>query len=314
MDIQSLKENFIQKAKRVHGDKYNYSNINYINCKQEIELVCPKHGLFKITPDYHVRGGGCPLCFCKNAKKITTEYWIQKAKEVHGNKYDYSKVKYKKASEKVCIICPKHGEFWMTPNNHLRNHGCSKCSSEERSKNRRFSKEQFIEKARKIHGNKYDYSQVNYINDSIKVCIICPEHGKFQMTPNNHTHKTKPEGCPKCSKSHGEHYVEQYLIKNNIKYIEQYKIEIDKDINSTGFAYIDFYLPDYNLFIEYNGEQHYVPMRFSGGEIAFEKQQKRDKYIKNYCINNNINLMEISYKQNTKDKVFEYLNKYFKNV
>lgn len=312
MDTQKLKQNFIEKAKKVHGDKYNYNSITYINCKTEIELTCPIHGKFKITPDYHIRGGGCPLCIKKGAKKINTEYWIEKAKLVHGNKYDYSKVNYKKASEPVIIICPKHGEFLMTPNNHLNNHGCPKCAIEIRGYKKRLNLEQFIEKARKIHGDRYDYSKVDYINGSTKVCIICPEHGEFWQTPENHANSGK--GCPKCNRSHGESYIEQYLKENSINYICQYEINISKDINVSGKAYIDFYLPDYNLFIEYNGEQHYIPMRFSGGEIAFEHQQLRDLAVNKYCNDNNINLLEISYKINNKDKIYNYMNKYFKNV
>ena len=114
---------------------------------------------------------------------MTTEEFIKKAKEIHGNKYDYSKVEYKNTSTKVCIICPEHGEFWQTPNHHLQGHGCPKCKNEKIRKRHTHNITIFIEKARKVHGDKYDYSKAEYINASTKVCIICPEHGEFWQTP-----------------------------------------------------------------------------------------------------------------------------------
>lgn len=125
----------------------------------------------------------------------TTEF-IKKAKLVHDDRYDYSKVEYVNPKEKVCIICPEHGEFWQKPYNHLNGQGCSKCRYENLS--RKYSKgtEQFINEGNKIHSSKYDYSKVNYINWNTKVCIICPKHGEFWQTPLAHTHG---QGCPKCA-------------------------------------------------------------------------------------------------------------------
>ena len=106
--------------------------------------------------------------------KDKTEEFIKKAKEVHGDKYDYSKVEYKKAIEKICIICPEHGEFWQIPTNHLKGCGCPSCGG-----NKKYTLEIFIKKAREVHGDKYDYSKVDYKKASEKVCIICPKHGEF---------------------------------------------------------------------------------------------------------------------------------------
>ena len=119
-----------------------------------------------------------------------------KAKIKHNNKYDYSKVDYINSRTKICIICPKHGEFWQTPANHLHGCGCPKCKNDKIGNNRRLTLFQFIEKAKQIHGDKYDYSKVEYVNNSTKVCIICTEHGEFWQTPGNHLHGC---GCPKCS-------------------------------------------------------------------------------------------------------------------
>jgi hypothetical protein len=128
-------------------------------------------------------------------KKLTTEKFIEKARKVHGNKYDYSKVEYKNAHTKVCIICPIHGEFWQIPNDHLNGSGCPKCKINKIISIKKMDEKKFIEKSKKIHGDKYDYSKVEYINSKTKVCIICPIHGEFWQKPNNHL---RGQGCLKC--------------------------------------------------------------------------------------------------------------------
>lgn len=129
-------------------------------------------------------------------RKITNEEFINRAKEVHGNTYDYSKVEYTKMHEKVCIICLKHGEFWQTPHNHLKGQKCPKCANVTRGDAFRDNKDEFIRKAKEVHGNKYDYSKVNYINNRTKVCIICPKHGEFWQVPYSHL---KGFGCKLCN-------------------------------------------------------------------------------------------------------------------
>ena len=130
-------------------------------------------------------------------KKLTTEDFIRRAKEVHGDKYDYSKVDYIDNRTKVCIICPEHGEFWQQPRNHLLGQACPKCAYKTRWESRgRITTENFIKKARKAHGDKYDYSKVEYKGTHTKVCIICQEHGEFLQTPHNHLHS---QGCLACS-------------------------------------------------------------------------------------------------------------------
>ena len=125
---------------------------------------------------------------------MTSNEFIEKSKQVHGNKYDYSKVDYINTHTKVCIICPEHGEFWITPNNHLRCHGCKSCGYIKNAINQTLSLEQFIKKAKKIHGNKYDYSKVEYHDMHTKICIICPKHGEFLQLPYDHL---QGKGCKK---------------------------------------------------------------------------------------------------------------------
>lgn len=147
-------------------------------------------------------------------KKLTTEEFIKRAREVHGNKYDYSKVEYVNAHTKVCIICSKHGEFYQKPNNHLNGQGCSKCFYP----NIKLTTENFIQKAREIHGDKYDYSRVEYKDTKTKVCIICNKHGEFQQ--NFEKHIVRKCGCPKCA-GKGK-TVEEFVETANLIHYNKY--------------------------------------------------------------------------------------------
>ena len=186
-------QDFIKEARKVHCDKYDYSKVEYVNTKTPVCIICPIHGEVWQLPKVHLNGVGCPKCFGRHK---TTEEFIKEAKAVHGDKYDYSKVKYVNSKEKICVICPDHGEFWITPNNHLRGGGCRKCAIEKQRETFRLSTEEFIRRARAVHGDKYDYSKVEYIDSQTNVCIICPEHGEFWQNPSNHCNGY---GCPKCA-------------------------------------------------------------------------------------------------------------------
>ena len=185
---------FLMLAKKKHKDKYDYSKIQYVNYKTKVCIVCPEHGEFWQTPKDHIQGRGCPVC--AGHIQQTIETFISKATRVHGHKFDYSLVEYKTSKNKVCIVCPKHGKFWQTPNAHLRGAGCPICAQRIRVKDISYTQDTFIAKAKAVHGSKYDYSKVNYINSSTKVCIICPEHGEFWQTPRDHI---AGHGCQKCA-------------------------------------------------------------------------------------------------------------------
>ena len=195
------KDEFIEKANKKHNGKYDYSLIpEKFLTKQKITIICPKHGEFMQKACEHLRGCGCKQCGIETrAKKqtLTTEIFIEKARLIHNDKYDYHKVEYKNSQTKVCITCHAHGDFWQMPNSHLQGAGCPKCKGMTCSKKRRMSTETFIEKATNVHNGKYDSSLVNYVNERTKVCIICPEHGEFWQTPKNHL---KGQGCPECGK------------------------------------------------------------------------------------------------------------------
>lgn len=184
------KERFIEKAIAVHGDKYDYSKVDYINSSTPIKIICPTHGEFMIKPTSHLAGNGCSEC--SGNIRLTTERFIRKAREVHGDIYDYSKTDCVGNNKtKVCVICPDHGEFWVTPNNHLKGSRCPKCYGTPK-----YTTIQYIEKATKVHGGKYDYSLIQYKGNKEKIEIICPEHGIFWQHAGAHLRGSR---CPACS-------------------------------------------------------------------------------------------------------------------
>lgn len=177
-------KDFITKAREIHGDKYDYSKVEYVDDKTKVCIIDPEYGEFWQTPANHLKGSGCPK---RSGKSVPTkEEWVASARKVHGDKYDYSKVDYVNNRTKVCIICPEHGEFWQKPNDHLKGKGCPKCVVEQNRKNQSLGAKAFLKKARLVHGDKYDYSKVDYVNGNTMVCIISPELGEFWQTPNDH--------------------------------------------------------------------------------------------------------------------------------
>lgn len=206
---------------------------------------------FYQTPSCHIGGQGCPEC-CKKIKgqklRMTRSEFIRRASLLPGNeKYDYSEVVYTTSDKKVRIKCDKHGFFEQTPHAHLNGNKCPLCA-----KNKKMTQEEFIQKAKAFNPD-YDYSLVNYVNISTPVKIICPKHGEFIQIPKK---TVIGHGCPHCRSSNGEKYIKRWLDDNNIKYKYQYFIRLS---NRNRF-FIDFFLDDFNIFIEFNGQQHYEPV------------------------------------------------------
>ncbi|MBP5723212.1 MAG: DUF723 domain-containing protein [Bacteroidales bacterium] len=286
-------EQFLEEATKIHGDKYDFSKVDYKGYDSKIIVICPTHGEFLTTPSEILAGYGCIKCGYERAASKTrgnTNKFIKEANEVHKNKYDYSKVEYKTSNTKVCIICPKHGEFWQTPGNHLQGVGCIKCRNEDTGNRRRSSTENFIKRANDIHGNKYDYSKVEYIRNNMPVCIICSKHGEFWQRPDLHLRGC---GCPTCNQSSLETFVENLLIKNDIKYEKQ------KRFKWLGKMSLDFYLPEYGSAIECQGMHHFKPIYEKNyynltKEENFELTVKRDKKKNSLCKDNNVNLYYFS--------------------
>ena len=262
---------FIEKAKEIHRDKYDYSLVNYINVRTKIKIICKEHGEFEQRPDSHLSGKGCPLCSKFN--KLDTETFIERAKEVHGDKYDYSLVDYVGSKIKVKIICSEHGEFEQIPCDHLIGRGCRKCGVKSITK----TNSDFIIKSRYIHGDKYNYSFVNYINSQESVIIVCPEHGEFEQIPNNHI--SKKQGCPKCSLTYNKSEEE---IKDFIKSLNINIVENDRTILNG--KELDIYIPENKLAIEYNG-LYWHSNQFIDKNYHLNKTNK--------CVEENIQLIHI---------------------
>lgn len=189
---------FIEKAKKVHGDRYDYRFVEYKTAKEKVHLICPDHGDFWQDAFSHTKGIGCTECGkmrTANSTKSSTEEFIERAVKIHGAKYTYEKVKYRTAREKVTITCKIHGDFEQAPDPHLKGHGCAKCRNEGNADRNLLSVEDFIKRAREIHGDKYNYDLVNYTGVDNPVKIICPVHGEFKQIPYVHLHSC---GCRKC--------------------------------------------------------------------------------------------------------------------
>lgn len=181
-------EEFAKRATNVHGGKYDYSKVDYQGNKVKVCIICPIHGEFWQVAGNHLEGSGCPKC---SDRYMDTEYFIEKSNKIHDGKYSYEKTKFLNSRSKVIITCPIHGDFLQSPNKHLCGCGCPKCAK------RFMNQEYFVEKAVIIHGKKYDYSKSNYVSAKNKVIIICPEHGEFLQTPDDHLFG---KGCPKCAR------------------------------------------------------------------------------------------------------------------
>lgn len=206
---------------------------------------------------------------------------------VHKSKYDYSLVDYKKNNIKVKIICPIHGEFEQRPNDHLKGYGCSRCSNKLK-----YTTESFSSYASELHQNRYKYSLVQYINSHTKVKIICPIHGVFEQTPN--LHLSQKCGCPKCNMSKGELQIFKFLNSTHIKFQTQYKFENCKNKKLLPF---DFYLPELNICIEFDGEHHFSQSRRSKNNEVNKKHFNSTKICdtikNNFCVDRGIILIRI---------------------
>ncbi len=306
---RSNSEEFIRKAKLKHGNRYDYSKVNYVDQKTEVVIICKIHGDFEQTPKNHLKGHRCIKCV-KTYR--ATEDFIKEASIVHNNKYDYSKTIFIKTKSKVIIICPNHGEFKQLPDDHLDGHGCKKCGDEETHNKQRSNTEEFILKANKKHKNRYTYLKTNYIDASTEVIITCTIHDDFEQLPSSHL---DGKGCPECGKLRNisENKIRDLLIENNIDFEQNYKNKL-----WLGRQELDFYLEKYNIAIEYQGIQHFELVPYFGGKEKFSDMIRLDKKKYELCKAHNIKLLYFTYEkrcniENYLDKVYndenELINK-----
>jgi hypothetical protein len=292
--VKKTTEQFIEDAIKIHGNKFDYSLVEYKGVKNKVKIKCSESHVFEQTPNDHLNGHGCKICSGWGLMSENPNEFINRADKIHNNKYDYSKTKYIEHSTPLVITCKIHGDFKMAPKEHIiKKAGCQKCSMIVSTKKRTWDLEKFIIKAKEIHGNNYDYSESIYIKAYKKLNIKCKIHGLFSQTPKEHINQK--HGCPICSSSKGEKKVEKWLRENNINFIPQHKFNDCKNKRKLPF---DFYLPDFNTVIEYHGEQHYKKIPFfenrSGG---LKGLKERDKLKEKFCKLNNISYIKISYKE-----------------
>lgn len=281
---------FIEKARDKFGDRFDYSLVKITGNQTKVKIICPVHGVIEQTPYNHLKyKSGCYKC--SGQKGYTTEDFIRKSKERNGERYDYSLTEYNGSLEDVTLICRKHGPFKVNAENHLHHgQGCRICNLGSRTT------EEFIEEARKAHGDYYDYSKSEYVGIEKPIIITCPKHGDFETTPHEHL---RGGNCPKCNMSRGEERIELYLKDHNVKYCHCKDIKSSlatgpKKIFNVDFALLDD-KDDTYMIIEYNGKQHYESIAFMGGDENFAAQQARDAALRRYCEEKKIRLLEIPY-------------------
>jgi hypothetical protein len=294
---KSNTEDFIKKSQIIHGDLYDYSRVEYVNNTTPVTIKCKKHDFyFEQMPKKHLKGQGCPIC--GGSLKKTTEEFVKEAQNTHLNpdgspKYTYDNVYYINGAKKVFVTCPLHGDFPVTPQNHIsRKSGCPKCKGEKLGDLLRYDQEKFINLSRKVHGNIYDYSQVQYINSRTYVDIICNNHGVFPQKPADHL---QGNGCPRCHESTGEKIINEFLKNNNITFFRQHKFPDCTNRMAPSKCVVlkfDFFLPEYNTVIEYDGVQHFKP---SFGQKSFEITKRNDKIKNEYLKEKNIKVLRIPY-------------------
>lgn len=297
---------FINKARKVHGLKYDYSKSVYINAQtplciilHEIDPITDKeYGEFWQTPNKHLLGCGHPKL---SGKGYTKEEIVHYLNKVHSNKYDYSNIDIKQ-NIKQPIICPIHGVFYQTLHHHKNGEGCPTCGGNVNKTN-----EIFINELKDVYGEKYDLSKVVYRNANTKVILGCKKHGYYEYLPNQ---LLKGGGCKFCKCSISENEIEMLLMKNKCEFIPQCNCTTLKWL---GKQSLDFYLPKYNVAIECQGCQHFRPIKAFQGETTYRKTLIRDEEKRKKCIINNVKLVyytnEHTIPQEIRDNFYIYINK-----
>lgn len=279
---------WIDKAKSIHGSKYDYTNTIYTNAQSRINLHCNScDKQFSMLAKHHINNkSGCRTCSTSERVTVTVaayaEQFVEKANMVHNNKYKYDDTVYLGAFKKVKITCPIHGNFLQTPDSHTNSkHGCPKCGITSMSNKQRKSLNVFVEEAQDVHGSTYDYSNVEYINGRTPVKIICNVHGEFEQSPDNHIRKV--QGCPHCSKSgfKSDKAAILYYLRITYKGSIYYKIGITGRSIKERFSIVDLSKIEVVFTVSYeDGQEAYdkeqsilsqhKKLRYKGGKILMD--------------------------------------------
>ncbi len=324
--VVNIFDRFVKEANLKHNNKYTYPEGQFVkSTKDKADIICPEHGNFRQPFEKHVRRGqGCPKCKLKlissrlrdfykinkrdinklySYKTKTPEELMEDLNKANDYKYTYdfkSLENVKNSGSKITINCKKHGKFEKKIRYHMLKKGCDLCRVEKTSKQ---EGKRFIERSKEIFKDALKYDKVNYISNKIDVILKCKQHGYFRVRPDNHI--GLKQGCPICSSSLGEVKIFNILLKLDINFIKEYNIP--------GYNYkYDYYLPDLNIIIEYDGMQHYQETDYGiynvkehGVEakaLNLRHVQKIDEIKNNIAISNNITIERISY------LMFDYLD------
>jgi hypothetical protein len=286
---------FLEEGAKIHNDKYDYSKVVFDGLNKKARIICPVHGEFLQTPAHHIcRQQGCPDC--AGIKRGTKEKFIEKARKIHGDKYNYDKMAYKTTHTKVIITCPIHGDFEQTPANHTRKNnpqGCYLCTGRKR-----WSRDEFIKEAMKVHKGEYDYTNVVWNGLKGIVEIICPFHGPFKQLPVVHL---KGSGCQKCLGSKGETKIRQILKKKKVVFEEQYRFRDCANVSTLPFDFL-IKVNNKNALVEYHGQHHYEAVGFGAkNKIQIEAQFRsvidRDQIKERWCRENSVPILIIPFSE-----------------
>lgn len=268
---------------------------DYINSNTKINHKC-KHGhIYSQRPADHLCGQGCPICGIENISKAKTKSSKEYLHDCKDRGYDLPVEDYIDAHIKIKHKCSQGHIYKQTPNNHLNGQGCPICGGTKRKTPKEYYS---LCKDRGL-----DLPIEDYVNAQTKITHTCSRGHVYKQRPYSHLNGY---GCPVCNESKGERFIRNYLDKNDIKYIPQKKF---CDLKDKTYLSYDFYLPNYNILIEYQGIQHYKEKDFFGGEYQLKVQQHHDNLKRIYAKDNGYNLIEISYKIDTQDKIDTYLDR-----
>jgi hypothetical protein len=309
-------EEFKNKVKTIHGDEYDLSKLEFKSWDEKVIIICRKHGEKFISPRALLyKKHGCQECrgeHISKSKLMSTEEFIKRVKKIHGDNFSFEKTNLSRKDEngKIIITCKRHGDIKVLPDNILRGHGCRKCADELNSSKYSMPLDEFLFKAKKIHGEKFLYDKVkeHYKNSHTKVLIGCKKHGYFLQTPNKHLNG---QGCPFCNESKLEEEMNLFLIESNITF------ERSKHFDWLGKQHLDFYLPDYNVAIECQGIQHFEPRDRFGGEAEFKNIIIRDAKKAQLCKENGVKLYyftKIRKHINENENIYLNKSKLIKNI
>jgi ssDNA-binding Zn-finger/Zn-ribbon topoisomerase 1 len=284
---------FLKRAENTHGKRYKYVESSYTNYTSKMKLFCSEHGIFEQTPHSHISmKSGCPECGYLKSAKSNQKGWeivLSMFTSVHGARYSYDGDSYTDVSKKIRILCGKHGWFEQKPYQHYGGSGCNQCAIEEVHERQKIVFEEFVRRSIAMHGDRYKYIQRDWKDIFSPIRIQCSKHGDFLQIPRDHY---RGSGCPKCISSRGENEIRSILENLKIRFEEQKTFE---NLTHKSKLKCDFYLPDFNLVIEFNGLQHYEPISVFGGLDGLKETQKRDTIKYNYLISNDIKLIIVKF-------------------